>query len=431
MMSQSEFTPSPLEHFSTDVLENADRESLLRLIRAVVHVGGIMDGVYNQAQILELILRESERAVDAETSSLLLYDAETHELTFEVALGIRADEVKKHRLLIDENSIAGAAAMTRSPVNVPDVRYDPRWNWTLDEQTRFLTQSILAVPMLRQDRLIGVLEVLNKKEENGFSSQDTNILLVLASLAAMAIDNAQLYQRNLQAERLGALGQAVAGVSHYIKNILSGLEGSVAVIDSAVKNGDLSMLDRSHDVLKRSVVRISDLVRNMLSYSKERKPEVTLTDPNQVLLEICDLVAVSPNCKGIEIIPELDASIGNRHLDHELLERVVLNLVTNAVDAIQMKRSEDTDVEGKVYVRSRFIMGVLSVTVEDNGIGIAEWEIPKIWGPFYTTKGASGTGLGLAVSKKLTEEAGGSLRVVSTPGEGSVFTLNISVQSPA
>ncbi len=424
-MSDTGKTPSAPEQLAPDALETADRDSLLRLVRAVVRVGGILDSVYNPSQVLELIMLESERAVNAEASSLLLYDQETHELTFEVAHGGRDEAVKRIRLAIDENSIAGTAAMTRAPVNVPDVRYDPRWNWTVDEQTRFLTCSILAVPMLRQDRLIGILEVLNKKEEGGFNSADTNALLLLGSLAAMAIENAHLYQKNIQTERLGALGQAVAGISHYVKNILGGLEGSINVMDTAIQDRDLSTLERANDVLKRSISRISDLVKDMLSFSKGRQPEPTPTDPNKTVLEVCDLMAVSQNAKGIEIVPDIDGDIPTLLLDQEVLERVVLNLVTNAVDAVMQKRSEDTDMEGKIIVKTRYTAGTLTVSVEDNGIGIPEWETAKVWGPFYTTKGASGTGLGLAVSRKLAEDSNGVLEVSSTQGEGSVFTLTL------
>ena len=424
-MSDAGKTPTPLEQLAPDGLDSADRDALLRLVRAVVRVGGILDSVYNPSQVLELIMIESERAVDAEASSLLLYDSETHELTFEVAHGGTDEAVKQIRLAIDESSIAGTAAMTRAPVNVPDVRYDPRWNWTVDEQTRFLTRSILAVPMLRQDRLIGILEVLNKKGESGFSSADTNALLLLGSLAAMAIENAHLYQKNLQAERLGALGQAVAGISHYVKNILGGLEGSITVMDTAIQERNFPTLERANDVLKRSVNRISDLVKDMLSYSRGRNPELTASNPNQVVLEVCDLVAVSQNAKGIQIIPDVAENIPILLMDREILERVVLNLVTNAVDAVLQKRTEDNDMEGKIHVKTRYMAGTLTVSVEDNGIGIPEWETTKIWGPFYTTKGASGTGLGLAVSRKLAEDSNGSLAVVSTPGHGSVFTLTL------
>lgn len=424
-MSETGRTPSPFEQLAPDALETTDREALLRLVRAVIRVGGILDSVYNPSQVLEMIMIESERAVDAEASSLLLYDPETNELTFEVAHGGKDEEVKKVRLAIDENSIAGTAAMTRSPVNVPDVRYDPRWNWTVDETTRFFTRSILAVPMLRQDRLIGILEVLNKKGEGGFGSADTNILMLLGSLAAMAIENAHLYQKNLQAERLGALGQAVAGISHYVKNVLGGLEGSIAVMDTAIQSQDFPTLERVNDVLKRSIGRISDLVKDMLSYSRGCQPKPVPTDPNRIVLEVCDLIAVSPNAKGIEIIPETGMEIPDLLVDQEILERVVLNLVTNAVDAILQKRTEDTDIDGKVRVKTSYTTGTLTVTVEDNGVGIPEWEVAKVWGPFYTTKGSSGTGLGLAVSRKLTEDSGGTLQVVSTPGEGSVFTLTL------
>ncbi|MCK6496307.1 GAF domain-containing sensor histidine kinase [bacterium] len=427
-MSDSSINQSQLFHFAPDALEGADRDALLRLVRAVVRVGGIIDSVHNLSSVLELIMKESEKAVDAETSSLLLYDPETNELIFEVAHGSKGDEVKKVRLPLDENSIAGTAAMNRSPVNVTDVREDSRWNWTVDEQTRFFTRNILAVPMMRQDRLIGILEVLNKKNGSSFSNEDINVLLLLGTLAAMAIENAQLYEKNIQAERLAALGQAVAGISHYVKNVLGGLEGSLTLVENAIREPDHDTLDRAIDVMKRSCGRISDLVKNMLSYSGARQSDAAATDANQVILEVCDLVALSQNARGIEINSEIDKRIPTLLTDREMLERIVLNLVRNSVDAVLQKKNDMQDFAGKISVRTGYLSGALMVTVEDNGIGIPEHEQLKIWGPFYSTKGSSGTGLGLAVSRKLAQDCGGALRCVSSPGSGSVFTLSIPAQ---
>jgi signal transduction histidine kinase len=419
---------SPVRHIATEVLEAADRDTLLRFAKTFVRVEEIIDSVHDLSFLLERIMRESERAVDAETSSLLLYDTESNELAFEIALGPKGEEVKKIRLPLDENSIAAAAAVKRAPVNIPDVRKDPRWNKNVDAQTQFVTRSILAVPMIRQDRLIGIIEVLNKRGAGGFTTTDIDILLILASMAAIAIENAQLFRKNLQAERLAALGQAVAGVSHYIKNVLTGLKGSITLIESAVRDGEYHILERATMVLKRSYGRIAELVKDMLSFSKGRNPEPVPTDPNQVLLEIYDMMVESARAKGIEIQTHLDDRIPCLFLDREILERVVLNLVENGLEAIYERRQVDLDLRGRLVISSRYVGEVLSVTVEDNGVGIPEWEIPKIWTAFYTTKGTSGTGLGLAVSKKLAEDAGGNLAVSSTVGKGSRFMLTMPAQ---
>jgi signal transduction histidine kinase len=418
-----------LVHVTTEVLETSDRETLLRFAKTFIRVEQIIDSVHDLSVLLERIMRESELAVDAETSSLLLYDTDSNELAFEIALGPKGEEIKKIRLPLDENSIAASAAIKCAPVNILDVRLDPRWNKKVDEQTQFVTRSILAVPMMRQDRLIGIIEVLNKRGEGGFSDSDINLLVMLASLAAIAIENAQLFRKNLQAERLAALGQAVAGVSHYIKNVLTGLKGSITLIEVAVRDGDYHILDRATMVLKRSYGRIADLVKDMLSFSKGRTPEPVPTEPNQVLLEIFDTMVESARNKGIEISMHLDPAIPCLLLDREVLERVVLNLVENGLEAVYERRQSEFQIEGQLRISSRYSEGVLSILVEDNGVGIPEWEIPKIWTAFYTTKGTSGTGLGLAVSRKLAEDSAGSLQVSSTLGEGSTFRLRLPAEA--
>lgn len=412
-------------HEATDIFEAADHPTLLRLAKSFARVVEIIGSVYDLRHLLELIMRESERAVDAETSSLLLYDTDSNDLAFEIALGPKGDEIRKIRLPLDENSIAAVSALRRAPVNIPDVRKDPRWNKNVDEQTQFVTRSILAVPMLRQDRLIGIIEVLNKRGEGPFTEEDTKVLVILSSLAGIAIENAQLYQRSLQAERLAALGQAVASVSHYIKNVLTGLKGSITLIESAVHDEDYHILDRAVNVLKRSYGRIADLVKDMLSFSKGRNPEQVPTDACQVLLEIHDMLIESARNRGIAIATDLEANTPILLLDREVLEKVIMNFVENALEAVYERQQIDHQVEGKVTIRSRYRDGELAIEVEDNGVGIPEWEMSKIWTAFYTTKGTSGTGLGLAVSKKLAEDVGGKVRAVSNPGRGATFIFSL------
>ncbi|MCG3198219.1 MAG: Adaptive-response sensory-kinase SasA [bacterium] len=422
-----------LIHEAAELFEAADHPTLLRLAKSFVRVVEIIGSVYDLRHLLELIMRESERAVDAETSSLLLYDTESNDLAFEIALGPKGDEIRKIRLPLDENSIAAVSALRRAPVNIPDVRKDPRWNKNVDEQTKFVTRSILAVPMLRQGRLIGIIEVLNKRGGCAFTEEDVNVLLILSSLAAIAIENAQLYQRSLQAERLAALGQAVASVSHYIKNVLTGLKGSITLIESAVHDGDYHILDRAVNVLKRSYGRIAELVKDMLSFSKGRNPEQVPTDSNQVLLEIHDMLVESARTRGIEIATELEPDTPILLLDREVLEKVIMNFVENALEAVYERQQTDYQIEGRVTIRSRYRDGELSIEVEDNGVGIPEWELSKIWTAFYTTKGTSGTGLGLAVSKKLAEDVGGRVRAVSNPGQGATFVFTLpalAIESP-
>jgi signal transduction histidine kinase len=278
--------------------------------------------------------------------------------------------------------------------------------------------------MLRQDRLIGIIEVLNKLEGDSFTDDDIDILMVLSGLAAIAIENAHLYQKNLQAERLAVLGQAVANISHYIKNVLTGLKGSITLIESAVEDEEYEILKKATLVMKRSYGRIATLVKDMLSYSKGRDPSPVETDVNAIVMEIRELMIDSANAKEIELETLLDPTIPIVLIDPEILEGVLLNLLTNGIDAVYEWRQANPHVNGKISVSTSYRDGMLTIRVSDNGPGVPRKDRSRIFVAFYTTKGSSGTGLGLAVSKKLVEENGGSLVLHSEEGKGTTFELH-------
>ncbi|MCA9436835.1 MAG: GAF domain-containing protein, partial [Candidatus Omnitrophica bacterium] len=412
-------------HGALHLVENADREQLLRLTRTFLRVEEIIDSVTDLQRLLDLIMRESEQVVDAETSSLLLFDSANNELHFEIAHGPKGESVRTKRLRLDEGSIAGATAVRRVPINIPNVRESCFWNSGMDQETEFETRSLLAVPMQRKDRLIGVIEVLNKKSGGPFTDDDIDVLMVLANLAAISIENAQLYEEKLQAERLAALGQAVAGISHYIKNVLTGLRGSMSLIDTAIQDEEYELLEKSMVVMRRSYGRIHHLVRDMLSYSKSREPIPRAVEPNCVIREVYDLMKESASTKEIEISLDLDEEIPTLWVDPEALEGILLNLVTNAIDAVYERCLLNPDPPGEIFLKSCFGAETLTVSVRDNGPGILEGQQKDIWKAFYSTKGSSGTGLGLAVTRKVIEELGGVLVLNSSPGSGSEFVFSL------
>ncbi len=412
-------------HGALQLVENADREQLLRLSRTFLRVEEIIDSVTDLRRLLDLIMRESEQVVDAETSSLLLFDPLHDDLYFEIAHGPKGESVKTVRLPVDEASIAGATAVRRTPINIPDVRDSHFWNPDVDQETQFETRNLLAVPMQRKDRLIGVIEVLNKSNGDHFTDDDTDVLLVLANLAAIAIENAQLYEEKIQAERLAALGQAVAGISHYIKNVLTGLRGSMSLIDTAIKDQEYELLDRSMLVLRRSYGRIHHLVRDMLSYSKGREPNPRAVSPNKIIEELYDLMKESALSKDIEIKIDLEEDMPVLWVDPEALEGILLNLITNAIDAVYERCLIKPDPPGMIVISSSYGHETLRVSVRDNGTGMTEEQQLRIWTAFYSTKGSSGTGLGLAVTRKVIEESGGTLELESSLGHGADFIFSL------
>ena len=238
----------------------------------------------------------------------------------------------------------------------------------------------------------------------------------------------QLEKELLRRERLAAIGQTVAGVAHGIKNILHGLKGGRHLVDVGISRGDNERLQNGWDMVKRNIDRTSDLAMDLLRYSKERLPEPEPCRPNEIAEEVCELVKEAASADGIVIIKDLDPAIGTVTMDPHSLHSVLLNLMSNAVDAC--RDDPDKVKQLQVTIRTRRETDeMLSFKIVDNGIGMDADVQDKLFTSFFSTKGHLGTGLGLMVTRKLVEEDGGSISVASTPGEGTTVTVGLPYQS--
>jgi PAS domain S-box-containing protein len=229
----------------------------------------------------------------------------------------------------------------------------------------------------------------------------------------------QLEREKIEAERMAAVGQTVAGLAHGIKNILTGLEGGMYVVNSGLQKHQQDRIDVGWDMLKRNIAKISTLVKNLLNFSKGRTPHVSVVNPNDLVQDIVSLYQESARQGGIILVAETDESVSSAPLDAEEIHTCLANLVSNALDACQM--SEKTAC--RVTVRCKEEGDSLVYEVADEGAGM-DYEIKqKVFTNFFTTKGTGGTGLGLLLTRKIVQEHGGKIMVESTPGEGSLFRL--------
>ena len=196
-------------------LSEAAPEELRRIVDALYRVHRLVSAITDLDVLLERILEESKQVAQAEACSLLLYDPDNDELYFRVALGEEGDlqTLKREIRLKLGQGIAGTAAATRECVNVVDVKTDERFYDFADKRSKFQTRNLLAIPLIDRDELIGVIEVVNKVGGPHFTNIDLRVMQMFSALTASALANAHLIEENLRAERLAALGQAVAGMS--------------------------------------------------------------------------------------------------------------------------------------------------------------------------------------------------------------------------
>ncbi len=228
----------------------------------------------------------------------------------------------------------------------------------------------------------------------------------------------------LRSERLAAVGQIVAGMAHDVKNILHGFKGGSYLINAGLDNNDTNKLKTGWNMIQRNIDRTSDLVIDLLSYSKEREPEFERCSPNEIIDDICNVFTELANENDIEMKKDLSPSIGEVSMDPRTISRVLSNLVSNAIDACIF----DDDVNKRHYVKVKSVCednNILRIEVSDNGSGMSEEVKKQLFTCFFSTKGAKGTGLGLLVTRKLIEEHKGTLDIETELGKGSTFIVRL------
>ncbi len=402
-------------------LDNVSPEELRRIVDVLYRVHRFISLITDLNTLLARIMEESKQVANAEACSLMLYDPSTEELYFEVALGESGDQeaLKREIRLAKGEGIAGVAAGERQSVNVHDVRKDPRFFRFADETSRFETRSILAVPLVDRDELIGVIEVVNKVGGPHFTDTDLHVMEIFGGLVATSIANARLIEENLQAERLAALGQAVAGLAHYTKNIITGMSGSVDLIDQGLERSNTEFLERSWPILKRSTKRIANFVEDMLAFSKPRVPRREPTDIPALIEDVSQTFWAMLSRKKVELIVETAEVSKPFDIDGRGLYRCLLNLVLNAAEAMPKEG-------GLIRIEARVAeTDTLVIEVADNGPGIPERDHKRIFDPFFSTKGSQGTGLGLAVCQKIIAEHHGNITVGQSKEGGALFRIVI------
>ncbi|MBN2582980.1 MAG: FHA domain-containing protein, partial [Planctomycetes bacterium] len=270
-------------------------------------------------------------------------------------------------------------------------------------------RSAICVPIKARDRTLGVIHVDTQIQQRPFTEVDLRMMTSVGYLAGLAIENTQLVESALRNERLAAVGEAVASLSHYIKNILQGLQGGASVVETALKSDDLGRIRRGWDIVHRNQNRINDLVLDMLHYSRKREPVRQQQNVNAVLREVVELIAPRAAEKQIEIVTRLDPNLPEIWIDPSGIHHACLNIVANAVDAVERRTGKitvSTSVEEAGAGRRRERGRQFVITVADNGEGIPEEDQQRIFQAFHSTKGHQGTGLGLAVSQKIVHEHG-------------------------
>lgn len=387
-----------------------------------------LDDLLNQ--VLDLIFQW----IDCDRGCFLMLDDVTGQLVPSYSRdrkGLPTSGQAARRMTISR-TILDHVMSTKEGVLTSNAQDDARWE-NVESIANLGVHEAICVPMLGRYGLVGAIYVdttmsaglyAERQGRTIFEDQHLKLMLAIAGQAALAIEDTQFYRAMLQAERLATMGQTIANLSHHVKNILQGVSGGSYLVDDGLKKEDFEVIRKGWSIVQRNQERISNLVMDMLTYSKDREPDLVRGDLRLMLDEVVELMQSRASDSGVELRwqrPEQPILVD---FDSEAMHRSVLNVVTNAIDATgQMQRDDDSAGQVTVSVEFSQLKNFVRLQVTDNGLGIAEADLLRVFSPFESTKGSRGTGLGLPVSQKILREHAGDITVTSRLGEGTTFTL--------
>lgn len=326
---------------------------------------------------------------------------------------IRKEGVAVSRTILQKCIQEQVAILSRDP------RTDARFE-TTESIILHNIKATMAVPMVANDRIMGVLHVDGPASADSFTDDDLAFLTTLCNEVAMNLENVRIVREMAQKDRLAAVGQTITGIAHNIKNILLLAQGGFELVEKSLERNDIETAKSSFGVAKRGMTKITNLVKDMLEYSRSQRVKLTKQHVNAIVADVLDIVRDEMENKGIELVVDLSDELEPVLMDEAGLHRAVENIVLNAAEAIEHSQGQISlytflDESGATVVR-----------IEDNGKGIPKEYLEKIFEPFFTTKGSKGTGLGLAMTRKVVEDMGAKIAVESEEGEGTVFVIQFS-----
>lgn len=381
-------------------------------------------------QLLERIMDLIFQTIQADRGCIMLRNRDTGQFEPK-AIRFRSGVDSQAKIAISR-TIMDYVLKDQKGVLVSDASRDERFA-PAQSIVRFGISEALCVPMKGRHETVGVIYLdtrvttVELKAEQTSKLTEDHLLLAIAigHQAALALEETRYYQAMMQAERLAAIGQTIAAISHHVKNILQGLKTGSDLLKTGINEKQETLVLQGWRVVEKNQGRIYDLVMDMLSYSKDREPALEPIKVNDVVREALELVAGVAKERGIRIQAKLGERLPIIQADPEGLHRALLNILGNALDALEDREQPAISVTTTLETDHQW----LRIGITDNGCGISPEKLEEIFKPFVSTKGSKGTGLGLAVSRKILREHGGDIIGQSQLGKGSRFVLRLPVQN--
>ncbi|KPJ90599.1 MAG: hypothetical protein AMJ53_13240 [Gammaproteobacteria bacterium SG8_11] len=386
-------------------------QTLLERYRRLINISRDLSSTLNLDSLLYQIVKAAADLTDSHDASILLYDENQHELYFQASTHLDA-RAMRGLIVPVEGSIAGSIVTTRQPTKVMSAEDDPRHYDGIGESVQYKTESLLGVPLITKDKVVGVIEALNKREGD-FTDEDEQLLSALGSQAAVAIENTRLFQQS----------DLIAEVVHELRTPLS----SISTASHLLMRPEISQEQRAKiaETIQRETTRLSDMATSFLDLARlesGRSPfKMEEVDLVSMLQEGGKIMESRIQEQGLTLLWDIEDDLPTFHGDPDKMIQVILNLLSNAIKYNRPK--------GKITIGASASEEEISFYVTDTGRGILPEHCESLFQKFYRVPGSDqvteGTGLGLSITHKIVDGHGGRIEVDSEVGKGTTFTVHI------
>lgn len=398
------------------------RETLLRFSKDMVAIVDLQN-------LCENLVKTMGRALNIEKASLFLLDDLKGVFHLQASVGLDRDD-DTGRTMSREDELVHVLTGSRSPIIKEETEMASEVPIKRDIVDRMnQLEAEISLPIVSKEKLIGILNLGHKEGKEMYSNEDLELLSTLTNQAAIAIENARLYENLKQsqdiirrADRLSSLGLLTAGLAHEIRNPLVAIRTFTQLLPE--RYNDAEFRSNFQGLALKEVDRICGLINDLLSFARPSPPNVAEENVDEIVDGIARILETEAKEKGVEIRRNFAANLPKIWIDREQMKQVFMNVILNAIQS--MEEGGAVSISTRLFSKNGTAQSgqFVQVEIRDTGLGIPEENLDHIFDPFFTNK-KEGSGLGLSISHQIVQEHGGYFVVESKVGEGTAFFINL------
>jgi signal transduction histidine kinase len=400
--------------------ETADAVAAWHVVYQIAETIGTIDSVDGfLARVADIIFDH----LIVDRLVLLLCSPETEKLTPQL-VRYRSGQRRQRPKIVTSQTIINHVLKTRDGILCANAMTDHRFGGEdpQDSIHQLGLRSVICVPIIAQGGIKGVLHLDCSMSRHTYTQEQLRLAVAIGRLVGMEIENMHLLESRVQTERLAAAGEAVAYLSHYIRNILQGMQSGADVMEHGLKVESLEAARSGWALIRHNLDRILMLTMNMLTFSKEREPRIEMVRLDRIIEDVVKLAQHRADEKAVMILVD-NEDMPPIPVDPDGIHQVLNNILLNAIQAAP-KEGGRVNVALHLYPDD----GEVVISIRDNGPGIDPEMQERIFAPFDSSKGHGGTGLGLAAARKIVTELNGRIEFESAVGQGTVFRVHLPLE---